>query len=38
VTQFEGLLDGFAGDWSLKDVRRVFQGGLHPRIYVFERR
>jgi tRNA (guanine6-N2)-methyltransferase len=38
VTQFEGLLDGFAADWNLKDVRRVFQGGLHPRIYLFERR
>ncbi|MEJ2148802.1 MAG: methyltransferase domain-containing protein [Chloroflexota bacterium] len=38
VTQFEGLLDGFADKWSLKDVHRVFQGGLHPRIYLFERR
>jgi hypothetical protein len=38
VTQFEELLDGFAADWDLKDVRQVFQGGLHPRIYLFERR
>jgi ubiquinone/menaquinone biosynthesis C-methylase UbiE len=38
VTQFEGLLDDFAANWNLKDVYRVFQGGLHPRIYLFERK
>jgi tRNA (guanine6-N2)-methyltransferase len=38
VRQFEGLLDGFTASWDLQDLYRVFQGGLHPRIYVFERR
>jgi tRNA (guanine6-N2)-methyltransferase len=38
VTQFEGLLDGFTANWNLQDVYRIFQGGLHPRIYVLERR
>ena len=31
------LLDQIAPLWALVDVIRVFQGGLHPRIYVFDR-
>ncbi len=33
VTLFESLLSTYAALWSLKDTVRVFQGGLHPRIY-----
>jgi tRNA (guanine6-N2)-methyltransferase len=38
VTHFEALLGDLPAGLSLLDVHRVFQGGLHPRIYVFERR
>ena len=37
IELFEGLLDQIAPLWALVDVIRVFQGGLHPRIYVFDR-
>lgn len=37
IELFEGLLDQIAPLWSLVDVIRVFQGGLHPRIYAFDR-
>ncbi len=37
VSLFESLLDGFSDRWALREVVRVFQGGLHPRIYAFER-
>jgi ubiquinone/menaquinone biosynthesis C-methylase UbiE len=33
VTLFEGLLSTHSAFWTLKEVVRVFQGGLHPRIY-----
>jgi len=33
VTLFESLLSTYAALWTLKNVIRVFQGGLHPRIY-----
>jgi ubiquinone/menaquinone biosynthesis C-methylase UbiE len=31
------LLD-YTNQWSVKSVTRVFQGGLHPKIYALERR
>jgi tRNA (guanine6-N2)-methyltransferase len=37
VTVFEDLLGEIADVWALIDVVKVFQGGLHPRIYVFAR-
>lgn len=33
VTLFESLLGAHTALWTLKEVIRVFQGGLHPRIY-----
>jgi ubiquinone/menaquinone biosynthesis C-methylase UbiE len=33
----EKLLGDFAHYWKVKSVVRVFQGGLHPKIYVLER-
>ena len=33
VTLFEDLLSAHAALWTLKEVIKVFQGGLHPRIY-----
>jgi tRNA (guanine6-N2)-methyltransferase len=37
VAVFEDLLGEIADVWALIDVVKVFQGGLHPRIYVFAR-
>ena len=37
VELFEGLLGEVAPLWALVDVVKVFQGGLHPRIYVLVR-
>jgi 23S rRNA G2445 N2-methylase RlmL len=37
VTQFEALLDDLPAGPNLLDIYRVFQGGLHPRIYLFEK-
>ena len=35
ITLFETILREYASLWELKEVVKVFQGGLHPRIYVF---
>lgn len=37
VSEFEALLGDVADLWLLVGVTRVFQGGLHPRIYSFAR-
>ena len=37
VNLFETLIEPFAHLWALRDSFFVFQGGLHPRVYVFER-
>lgn len=34
VTLFESVLESYKKYWVLKEVVKVFQGGLHPRIYV----
>jgi len=37
IELFESLLGDIAPLWSLVDAVKVFQGGLHPRIYAFVR-
>jgi len=37
VTLFESLLKGLSDCWNLLKVQMVYQGGLHPRIYLLER-
>lgn len=37
VTLLESLLDALADRWRLRAVHMVFQGGLHPRLYLLER-
>ena len=37
ITLLEDVLRRYANRWALRQVIRVFQGGLHPRIYVLER-
>ena len=37
VTLFESVLERFADRWHLRTVQMVYQGGLHPRIYLLER-
>ena len=37
VKLFEGLIAGHAHLWTLEDIVKLFQGGLHPRIYMFRR-
>lgn len=37
IDLFESLLEPIEPMWSLLDVTKVFQGGLHPRIYTFIR-
>jgi tRNA (guanine6-N2)-methyltransferase len=37
VTLFEHLLNQFADRWHLHTIQMVYQGGLHPRIYLLER-
>jgi len=37
VTLFESVLDQFSNRWNLLTVQMVYQGGLHPRIYLLER-
>jgi 23S rRNA G2445 N2-methylase RlmL len=37
VTLFENLLDAVSNHWKLLAVQMVYQGGLHPRIYLLER-
>src|SRR6266699_7054169 len=36
ITLFENVLQDCT-EWTLKDVVKLFQGGLHPRIYLFQR-
>ncbi len=38
IALFERILPSFADVWEVRDVIRVLQGGLHPRIYVMRRR
>lgn len=38
IRLMEQTLANYAQMWSVKQTVRVFQGGLHPRIYVLERR
>jgi tRNA (guanine6-N2)-methyltransferase len=37
ITLFEALLPDYERFWKLRRTVKVFQGGLHPRIYVLER-
>ena len=34
IALFEGVLEDYKKYWILQDVVKVFQGGLHPRVYV----
>ncbi len=36
IKLFESVLQDCT-EWTLKDVVKIFQGGLHPRIYLFQR-
>jgi ubiquinone/menaquinone biosynthesis C-methylase UbiE len=38
IDLMESILPSFTDCWTLEDVVRVFQGGLHPRVYVLRRR
>nr|MBN1229598.1 methyltransferase domain-containing protein [Anaerolineae bacterium] len=38
VRLFESLLDRLEREWQLSAEYRIFQGGLHPRIYAFRRK
>lgn len=37
IQLFEQVLQDFSNVWALQEVVKVFQGGLHPRIYLFQR-
>jgi hypothetical protein len=37
IRLIEKLLGDFVHQWKVRNVVRVFQGGLHPKIYVLER-
>ncbi len=37
IRLFEEVIERYAKLWKLQQVVRVFQGGLHPRIYSFQR-
>lgn len=36
IKLFESVLQDYT-EWTLKDVVKIFQGGLHPRIYLFQK-
>ena len=38
ITLFERVLQDFSDVWKLEEVVKVFQGGLHPRIYVLRKK
>lgn len=38
IRLMDQVLDACADLWAIQQVQRVFQGGLHPRIYVLARR
>lgn len=38
IALFEHVLQGFSDVWNIEDIVKVFQGGLHPRIYVLRRK
>lgn len=37
IKLFESILPNFTTFWALEEIIKVFQGGLHPRIYCFQR-
>ncbi|HLG64336.1 MAG TPA: methyltransferase domain-containing protein [Ktedonosporobacter sp.] len=37
ITLFEEVLKQFSNMWQVQEVVKIFQGGLHPRIYVLQR-
>lgn len=37
ISLFERVLQNFSDVWQIEEVVKVFQGGLHPRIYVLRR-
>lgn len=38
IKLLEGLLKDYSGFWQLRDAFQVYQGGLHPKIYLFHNR
>jgi len=38
ITLFERVLQNFSKVWKIEEVVKVFQGGLHPRIYLLRRK
>lgn len=38
ITLFERVLQDFSDVWKVEEAIKVFQGGLHPRIYVLRRK
>ncbi len=38
IALFERILPGFADVWEVQNVVKVLQGGLHPRVYVMEKK
>jgi tRNA (guanine6-N2)-methyltransferase len=38
IKLMDKVLDDYTNQWTISNVVRVFQGGLHPKIYVLERR
>src|SRR6266566_3742806 len=36
IKLFESILQDCT-EWTLQDVVKIYQGGLHPRIYLFQR-
>ncbi|HEU5227462.1 MAG TPA: methyltransferase domain-containing protein [Ktedonobacteraceae bacterium] len=37
ITLFEDVLQQFSDVWKMQEAIKIFQGGLHPRIYVLQR-
>lgn len=37
IALFEAVLKQFSHVWQVQEVVKIFQGGLHPRIYVLQR-
>lgn len=37
ITLFEEVLKQFSDRWKVQEAIKIFQGGLHPRIYMLQR-